>query len=89
MFTDVYDIQYADYWLASNERLEDRAANYRLAQSAVYFIFLIRKSHRVSRLDPIIIPNTFGALQTSVYSKPCKYNELEYRTIWSCDGILP
>jgi hypothetical protein len=31
MFTDVYEIEYADYWPASNERLEDRAANNRLA----------------------------------------------------------
>ena len=35
MFTTVYDIQYADYWPASNERLEDHVANNRLAQSAV------------------------------------------------------
>ena len=46
MFTDVYDIQYVDYWPVSNERLEDRAANNRLVQSAVYLIFLIRKSYK-------------------------------------------
>ena len=79
MFTDVYNIQYADYWPASNERLEDCLANNRLAQSMVYLIFLIQKSYKASRSDPIVIPNTFAALQTSMYSKPCKYNELEYR----------
>ena len=78
MFTDVYDIQYADYWPASNERLEDHAANNRLAQSTVYIIFLIRKLYRASRPDPIVIPNAFATPQTLVYSKPHKYNELEY-----------
>jgi hypothetical protein len=46
MFTDVYDIEYSDYWPAANERLEDRAANNRLARGAVFLIFLIRKSYR-------------------------------------------
>jgi hypothetical protein len=32
MFMDLYDIEYSDYRPASNERLEDRAANNRLAR---------------------------------------------------------
>jgi hypothetical protein len=32
----------------------------------------------VSKRDPIVIPKVFVAPQTSVYSKPQKYNELEY-----------
>jgi hypothetical protein len=79
MFTDVYEIEYADYWPTSNERLEDCAANNRLAQSSVFLVFLIWKSYRASRTDPIVIPKAFAAPQTSVYSKPRKYNELEYR----------
>jgi hypothetical protein len=79
MFTDVYEIEYADYWPTSNERLEDRATNNRLAQSSVFLVFLIRKSYRASRLDLIVIPKAFAAPQTSVYSTPRKYNELEYR----------
>jgi hypothetical protein len=79
MFTDLYEIEYSDYWPASNKRLEDRATNNRWARSAVFLIFLIQKSYRASRRDPIVIPKALVALQTSVYSKPQKYNELEYR----------
>jgi hypothetical protein len=79
MFTDVYDIEYSDYWLAANERLEDHAANNRLARGAVFLIFLIRKSYRASKIDQIVIPKAFAAPQTVVYNKPRKYNELEYR----------
>jgi hypothetical protein len=78
MFTDLYEIEYSDYWPTSNERLEDCTANNRLARGAVFLIFLIRRSYRVSRRDPIVIPKAFTAPQTSVYSKPRKYNELEY-----------
>jgi hypothetical protein len=78
MFTDLYDVEYSDYWPASNERLEDRAANNRLARGAVFLIFLVWKSYRVSKKDPIIIPKAFAAPQTIIYSKPWKYNELEY-----------
>ena len=79
IFLDVYDIYYSDYWPAQNKRLEDRGANNRLARSAVYHIFLIRKSYRASRPKPIIILPTFVVPQTSVYTKLQKYNELEYR----------
>jgi hypothetical protein len=78
MFTDLYDVEYSDYWPASNERLEDQAANNMLARSAVFLIFLVRKSYRGSKRDSIVIPKAFAAPQTSVYSKPLKYNELEY-----------
>jgi hypothetical protein len=79
MFTDLYDIEYLDYWAASNERLVDWAANNRLTRGTVFLIFLVRKSYRASKRDPIVIPKAFVALQTSIYSKPRKYNELEYR----------
>ena len=78
-FTNVYEIHYADYWLSSNERLEDRAANNKLARSKVHLMFLIWKSFIASRPEPIVIPTVFAAPQTSVYTKPRKYNELEYR----------
>jgi hypothetical protein len=79
MFTDVYDIEYSDYWPAANERLEDRAANNRLARGAIFLIFPVRKSYRASKIDQIVIPKAFAAPQTTVYTKPRKYNELEYR----------
>ena len=41
IFTDLYEIEYSDYWPASNERLEDRTANNRLARGVVFLIFLI------------------------------------------------
>jgi hypothetical protein len=78
MFTDLYDIEYSNYWPASNERLKNCTANNRLARGAVFLIFLVCKLYRVSKRDPIIIPKVFAAPQTSVYSKPRKYNELEY-----------
>jgi hypothetical protein len=79
MFKHLYDIEYSDYWPASNERLEDRAANNRLARGTVFLIFLVWKSYRASKRDPIVIPKAFVAPQTSIYSKPRKYNELKYR----------
>jgi hypothetical protein len=79
MFTDVYDIEYSDYWPAANEKLEGRTANNRLARGVVFLIFLIRKSYRASKIDPIVIPKAFAAPQTAVYTKPRKYNELEYQ----------
>jgi hypothetical protein len=79
MFIDVYDIEYSNYWPTANERLEDRTANNRLARGAVFLIFLIRKSYKASKIDPIVIPKAFVVPQTAVYTKPRKYNELEYR----------
>jgi hypothetical protein len=79
MFTDLYEIHYSDYWPSSNERLEDRAANNKLVRSTVFLIFLVRKSYIASKRDAIVIPKAFAAPQTSVYTKPQKYNELEYR----------
>jgi hypothetical protein len=55
MFMDLYNIRNSDYWLAKNERLEDRATNNRLARDKVYLIFLIRKPFRASKKDPIVI----------------------------------
>jgi hypothetical protein len=67
MFMDLYNIKYSNYWLVSNERLEDRAANNRLARGKVYLIFLIQKLYRASKKNPIVIPESFTALRTSVY----------------------
>jgi hypothetical protein len=46
LFIDLYNIQYAEYWLLSSKRLEDRAANNRLAKEKVYLIFLIQKAFK-------------------------------------------
>jgi hypothetical protein len=46
LFTNLYDIQYANYWPSSNERSEDWAANNRLAMAKVYLIFLIWKAFK-------------------------------------------
>ena len=78
MFTDLYEIEYSNYWPASNKKLEDRVANNKLARGMVFLIFLIRKSYRASRRDPIVIPKAFAAPQTSIYSKLRKYNDLGY-----------
>jgi hypothetical protein len=50
-----------------------------LARGAVFLIFLIRKSYRASKIDPIVILKVFAAPQTAIYTKPRKYIELEYR----------
>jgi hypothetical protein len=60
MFTDLYDVEYSDYWPTGNERLEDRAANNRLARGAVFVIFLVWKSYRASKRDPIVILKAFA-----------------------------
>jgi hypothetical protein len=44
----------------------------------MFLIFLVRKSYKALKRDPIVIPKAFAAPQTSVYLKPRKYNELEY-----------
>jgi hypothetical protein len=76
MFANLDDIIYLNYWPASNERLEDQAANNQLARGKVYLIFLIRKSYKASKKD-IDILEAFAALRTLVYQKSwC--NKLEY-----------
>lgn len=79
MFTNLYDIEYSDYWLANNERLEDRASNNKLARDKVYLIFLLWKSYRALKKESIVILEAFAALYTYVYLRLQKYNELEYR----------
>ena len=78
IFTDVYNIEY-DYWPSSNEKLEDCAANNKLVRGTVFLVFRIWKSYKASKPDPIILPKAFAILQTLIYSKPHKYNELEYQ----------
>ena len=78
MFMDLYEVEYLDYSLACNERLEDWAANNMLARGAMFLIFLVQELYKASTRDFIVIPKVFIAPQTSVYLKPWKYNELEY-----------
>ena len=66
IFMDLYDIEYSDYWPASNERLEDRATNNRLARDKMYLIFFILKLYKASKRDPIVIPKAFAALHTLI-----------------------
>jgi hypothetical protein len=77
LFTNLYDIQYANYWPSSNERSEDWAANNRLAMAKVYLIFLIWKAFKAPG-KKIAILEAFVAPLTLMYKKPWKYNELEY-----------
>ena len=49
MFRDTYDMYYFDYWLANNERLEDRIVNNKLAKAKVLLFFLVKKSYRVAK----------------------------------------
>jgi hypothetical protein len=47
MFIDLYNIEYSDYWLISNERLEDWAANNRLARGMVFLIFYTKRQRGI------------------------------------------
>jgi hypothetical protein len=44
MLREAYDLHYSDNRLASNERLEDRAAYNKLAKAKVLLLFLVKKS---------------------------------------------
>jgi hypothetical protein len=78
MYKDTYERAYSYYFPSMNERLEDRLANNKLARAEVHLIFLVKKTFKLDG-KPIKIPSAFEAPNTSVYQKPCKYNELEYR----------
>ena len=80
MFTANYVKKYATYEPAKFERLEDLPATNKSARAPVSFLFLIRKSEK-SKFN---IPATFQAPDTPVYTKPRKYQELQYR-IQSCE----
>jgi hypothetical protein len=50
-----------------------------LARGKVYLIYFLRNSYRASKRDPVVILEAFAAPHTSVYLKPQKYNELEFK----------
>jgi hypothetical protein len=78
IFRDPYDRAYSSYLPSPNERLEDRPANNKLARAEVYLIFLVKKSYKLNGKS-IEVLVCFEAPNTSIYQKPHKYNELEYR----------
>ena len=75
MFTANYVKKYATYEPAKFERLEDLPETNKSACAPVSLLFLIRKSEK-SKFN---IPATFQAPDTPVYTKPRKYQELQYR----------
>jgi hypothetical protein len=78
MFRDTYKWHYSNYWPVSNKRLEDRPANNKLARAEVHLLSLVKKSYKPVG-NPISIMANFEAPKTSIYTKPCKYNKLEYK----------
>ena len=82
LYRDMYEHAYSSYLPTMNKRLEDRQANNKLVRAKMHLIFLVKK---IFKLDgkPIKIPSAFEALNTFVYQKPRKYNELEYRNMIS------
>ena len=75
MFTTNYVKRYAAYEPAKFEQLEDLPATNKSARAPVCLLFLIRKSEKAK----FNIPATFQAPDTPVYTKPRKYQELQYR----------
>ena len=75
MFTANYVKKYATYEPAKFEQLEDLPTTNKSARAPVSLLFLIRKSEK-SKFNT---PATFQALDTPVYTKPRKYQELQYR----------
>ena len=75
MFTTNYVKKYATYEPAKFERLEDLPATNKSARTPVCLLFLIKKSEKAK----FNIPATFQASDTPVYTKPRKYQELQYR----------
>ena len=75
MFTTNYVKKYATYEPAKFEQLEDLSATYKSAYAPVSLLLLIRKSEKAK----FNIPATFQAPDTPVYTKPRKYQELQYR----------
>ena len=75
MFTANYVKKYATYEPAKFERLEDLPATNKSARAPVCLLFLIRKFEKAK----FNIPATFQAPDTPMYTKPRKYQELQYR----------
>ena len=75
MFTANYVKKYSTYEPAKFERLEDLPATNKNTRAPVSLFFLVRKSNKAK----LNIPAVFQALDTPVYTKPRKYQELQYR----------
>ena len=75
MLTANYIRKFSTYIPAKFERLENLHATHRNARALVSLMFLIRHMDK----DGINIPKEFEAPNTSVYTKPRKYQKLEYR----------
>ncbi len=74
-FRDVYDISYSEYEPSKFERLQDVSVTNKLAKEPVFLLFLVKKdiSGRYS------VPSQFMYPETSIFTKPRRYDELEYR----------
>ena len=70
-----YNMVYSVYIPAKFERLGDYATNNSKAKTKVNLIFLQKKSN----VRQINIPEYFCPLDSIIYTKPRKYNKLEYR----------
>ena len=75
MFIANYVKKYSTYEPAKFERLEDLPATNKNARAPVSLLFLVRKSDK-AKFNILAI---FQAPETSVYTKPRKYQELQYR----------
>ena len=75
MFTANYVKKYVTYEPAKFERLEDLPVTNKSAQAPVSLMFLIRKLEK-AKFNILAI---FQAPDTPVYTKPLKYQELQYR----------
>ena len=75
MFTANYVKKYATYEPVKFERLEDLPTTNKSAQAPVSLLFLIRKLEKAK----FNIPAIFHVPNTLVYTKPRKYQELQYR----------
>ena len=70
-----YVKKFSTYIPAKFERLEDLPATHKNARAPITLLFLIRHIDK----DKIVIPDEFEAPNTPVYTKPRKYQKLEYR----------
>ena len=75
MFTSNYVKKYSTYEPSKFERLEDLPATNKDARAPVSLLFLVRKSDKAK----FNIPTVFQAPDTPMYTKPRKYQELQYR----------
>ena len=71
---DKYGLEYTDYVPAPFEPLDDYSASNSKAKAKVYLIFLQDKNNQYE----VDIPEYFNAPRSPVFTKPRKYNELEY-----------